>query len=335
VKLRHSILGVLLTVTASGAPADFREIYSLAASNLVGVTKAQLDAAAVKGLLTEFAGRLSLGEAPDTATNNAEKPLARSTVYENSFVYFRIGKVAGDLSAELRQAWQALTETNKDKIKGVVLDLRFADGQDYAAAGAAADCFLTVGEPLLEWPGGSANSTKKDEAISVPVALLVNGRTAGAAEALAAVLRATDRALTIGGKTAGQASVFKEFTLANGQKLRVATAEIRLAGGPSLAEPLTPDIPVDSTLADDQGHVADPYKDLHADTNATAAVKHPGRRFNEAELVREQRAGLNPGEDVPNSLPPAPTPPLLADPALARALDLLKGLSALGNGRPG
>jgi hypothetical protein len=338
---------LILAATANASPPEFREVYGLVRSNLAGVDQAQLDEAAISGLLNEFPGRVAVVDAgASSETPAASKPLAKASVFDGSFAYFRVAEVSGDLPAELRQAWQALVETNKGKIKGVVLDLRFAGGADYTAAGLTADCFLATGQPLLEWPGGSVASSNKDNAISAPVTILVNAKTSGAAEALAAVLRATDRALTVGTKTAGQASVFKEFPLSTGQKVRVATAEVRIAGGPTLTDGLTPDIPVETTLEDDKAYMDDPYKQLHSSDTAhnagqtnisEVATNEPEPRFNEAELVREHREGLNPGEGMLSS--PAQSnetgAPIVADPSLARALDVLKGLAVINGGKPG
>jgi len=345
-KARRAILLVSLTIGAMttraagpASPPDFREIYSLVRSNLAGATAGQVDSATIEGLTNQFSGRVSVVDAAPEASNALKPALARTAIYDGVYAYFQVASVTPDLPGELRQSWKSLEETNKAPIKGVILDLRFADGGDFTAAGETADCFLSTGQTLLEWPGKTISSVKKDDAITAPVAILVDDKTSGASEALAAVLRATDRALTVGARTAGQASIFKRFQLSNGQELRIAVADVKLAGGPSLAEGVTPDIPVDSTLAQDRSYLDNPYHVIGAGTNAAGEpTNQPLRRFNEAELVREQRAGLNPGEELdatPTAQSEAPGPPVIVDPALARALDLLKGLNVLNRSRPG
>ena len=54
------------------------------------------------------------------------------------------------------------------------------------------------------------------------------------------------------------------------------------------------------------------------------AVRRP--RFNEAELVRERREGISEA-DMTALGSREPEKPMVTDPALARALDLLKGLA--------
>ena len=128
----------------------------------------------------------------------------------------------------------------------MILDLRYAAGDDYASAAATAELFVKKDQPLLNWGNGMVRSKEKSDAISLPVAVLVNRQTAGAAEALAAVLRETGAGLILGSRTAGQAMIAQEFPLKNGERLRIATAPIQLGDGSALsAQGLKPDIAVE------------------------------------------------------------------------------------------
>lgn len=347
----------MLTATAGFAeptttPPDFRQVYQLLRSNLDGVTSSNLDRAAVKGLLDELPGQAMLvnGSSKSASAPAKSDPLSKAVIFDGSYVYFRVTSVEGHLADKLRSAYQDLSQTNKSRIKGVVLDLRFAGGSDYPAAAAVADCFLDSEQPLLDWGAGSASATKKTNAITVPLAILVNSQTTGAAEALAAVLREADTGLILGETTAGQANIFKDFPLNNGEKLRIAAAQIKLGDGTVLNHGVKPDIMVDEPLADERAYQDDPYKNLHPppapknDTNSTVSEtsQTPHRVLNEAELVREKRAGETPdGEDDSDDKadqPAAnatPAPPVVADATLARALDLLKGLAVMQESRPG
>ena len=74
---------------------------------------------------------------------------------------------------------------------------------------------------------------------------------------------------------------------------------------------------------------AAPTNELHASTTN----RSPRRRMNEAELVRMSREGqaIDRETVAANPTPPLPEPivPVVTDPALARALDLLKGLAVV------
>jgi hypothetical protein len=171
------------------------------------------------------------------------------------------------------------------------------------------------------------------------VAVLVNRETAGAAEALAAALRETGAGLILGGRTAGQAMVAQEFPLKNGERLRIATAPIQLGDGTAMSEQgLKPDIAVEVSLEDERGYYEDAFKttdktNLVASgglslTNQASGTNHLVRRprFNEAELVRERREGVSESDLTALRVHEAEKP-MVQDPALARGLDLLRGLA--------
>lgn len=328
-----------------GGPTQLEQVYNLLRTNLQGADTANLDQAAVKGLLNQYHARATLVRegTPDGASAVAA-PLGKTTVFDDSYAYFRVMRVGGDLARELRRAYHQLSQTNKSGIKGAVLDLRFAGGDDYACAGTTADCFLNADQPLLDWGTGTARATAKSDSISVPVAVLVNGKTAEAAEALAVALRTSKPALLVGSKTAGEANAFKDFPLANGDKLRIAMGQIKLGDGSSFSGAVEPDITVSTSAVEDEGYLKDPYQlsgnpnARPASTNSQYSVDHSSlfRRFNEVQLIREHAEGA----DLEQQLGDEPAaskeiPPQVTDPALARGLDLLKGLDVVQKGHPG
>jgi C-terminal processing protease CtpA/Prc len=322
----------------------FEELYQLLRTNSGSLSDSELNQAAVKGLLDELQAQVVLvtNAAPDNAdTTNA---LIQASVFNESFAYFRVGKIEGAFDKTLKEDYQKLVSTNK--LKGAVLDLRYANGTDYSAAAKAADLFIKTEQPLLHWGEKSANATAKTDAIALPVAVLVNHQTAGAAEALAGILRETQVGLVIGANTAGQASVFKEFELANGHRLKIATAPVKLGDGEEIPKDgLKPDIQVSVSAEDEKAFYDDPYRALPkpasltgSDTNNLAGnsdTNRPRRRLNEAELVRMQREGVSFDPEI-SSRPerkPEPSKPMVTDPALVRALDVLKGLSIVQQSR--
>jgi len=281
--------------------AQFEQVYTLLRTNLQGAKAAQLDRAAIKGLLNQFPSKVMLvREGGSEAQTAADAPLGKTAVFDNSYAYFRVLKVETNLAGELMASYRDMAATNKSKIKGVVLDLRFAGGTDFAAAAAAADCFLNADQPLLEFGGVTARSTKKDNAITVPLAALINSKTSEAAEGLAAVLRQTSTGLLLGTESAGRASLFKDFPLNEGGKLRIAVGEIKLGDGTVFRGGIKPDIVVKTNPEDEKAYWEHPWqvpgevgKTNAAGTNLAASPSQTNggafRRFSEAELVREQR----------------------------------------------
>ncbi len=190
-----ALTGWLATPCARGAdttnPApDFKEVYDLLRTNLTGVTDENLNRAAVQGLVSQFPGKVALvgGAADGSAIPQGGTALSKSAILENDVVYLRVGRVVGNLANELSAACRALTATNK--VAGIVLDLRFAGGDDSTAAQATEKLF----------------AAKKF--ISEPLVVLVNGETRGAAERLAAALRHAGAGLIIGSPPAGEAATF-------------------------------------------------------------------------------------------------------------------------------
>jgi C-terminal processing protease CtpA/Prc len=191
------------------------------------------------------------------------------------------------------------------------------------------------------------SSTDKEDALTAPVAILVNGQTSGAAEALAMALREAGVALLLGGRTAGQAMVMQEFPLKNGDRLRVGVSPVKLGDGSTMsAGGLVPDIAVQVNPADERMYYLDAFKPAAKTstsagatvtaTNAAGGTNRPARRprLNEAELVREHKAGADFDTEPRIEREPEPEKPVVRDPVLARALDLLKGLAVVRHSRP-
>jgi hypothetical protein len=337
-----ALLAVLLlalarihAATPDGAP-EFREVYELLQSHLTGVNSQELNSAAVEGLLEQFPGRVSIGSGSPGDTNTPM--LAEVRAFDDGVAYVRVRRVASGLADKLAATWSEMGATNS--LKGLVLDLRFAGGDDFQAAAATADLFAAKERVLLDWGEGVARSTAKTNAIAAPVAVLVNERTSSAAEALAAVLRETGTGLIIGGKTSGSAMVTREFPLKTGQTLRIAASPVKLADGTELTTGVKPDIEVAVSLQEERAYLEDPYS-APAETNSMESLvsqdgdtNRPARRNrpSEADLVREHRRG-NTNDLLQPPLAPKPDRPVIADPALSRAVDLVKGLALVRGSR--
>lgn len=330
----------LVAAPAEPAP-DFGEVFGLLRTHLKGIDADALNKAAVEGLLDQLHPKVTLLPARDPDTPATPAPsLRKSLLFDGAFGYFQFGPLAGDAGARLREAFDQLNATHP--LKGVILDLRFAGGTDYGAAVAVADWFFAGSQPLADWGSGMKHSAVKDNALALPLAILVNTKTAGAAEVLAGVLRQGGIGLLLGSRTAGQASQFAEFTLRNGQRLRLAVQPVKLGRGrPISASGLRPDIHVAVRLADESRFLEDAYAPAAAGAPASAAAAAAGtaasqatnagsRRINEAELIRRHRENRGPDDEREAGQEAGePDAPVLQDPVLARALDLLKGLAVI------
>jgi hypothetical protein len=190
----------------------------------------------------------------------------------------RVGEVQKNLADEISAAESTLTTTNK--IAGTILDLRFAEGDDLAAAKATADLFT---------------------AQKLPLAILVNGETHGAAATLATDLQESRAGLVFGGST----EVKPDIAVA------VKTDDEKKVSGQSLRA---------ARAGRDQRRCRHEYGDLSTFIDHTS----------EADLVREK---IKDGDEDEDSMPPRPAraaKTLHPRPdVLARAVDLIKALAVI------
>ncbi len=116
----------------------FQEVFRLLRANLPNASEEDLNRAAVHGLLSEFYPRVILVTNGAPASPPPESSLLSKTrVYDQLYGYLRVARVATGLADQVKSSYEKLDATNR--LKGVVLDLRFADGQDYAAAASVAE----------------------------------------------------------------------------------------------------------------------------------------------------------------------------------------------------
>ena len=342
---RSSILGLAgmlllaLSLPAAERPAtpDFKEVETVLREHLAGAPDESLNRAAVDGLLLALKGRVLL-ETNASATAVAPAAtgpcVARQRIFDGGVAYVQVKRVADALPGEIAAAVKRLSATNK--LTGFVLDLRYADGTDYTAAAHTVDLFLSKEVPLLNAGQGLLRSEAKTNAIQLPVVALLNEETGGAAEAVGAMLRQTATGLLIGTRTAGHAGVMNEFKLSTGQTLRLLTASVQL--GDAKAIPTTgvaPDIEVKVNPDDERRFYADPFAGtLAPEDSSTNTVANPPKRvrLTEADLVREHRTDGDAEEDVAPLGRTGPDGPVIQDPALARGIDLLKGLAVVRQG---
>jgi hypothetical protein len=333
-----------LNAQPSADSPDFKEVYDLIRTNVAGISQAQLDHSAVQALVTALAPKVMLVGSGSDTNDDSGKFVTKVAIFSQDIGYFRVGRVESGLPEALHQSIKDLLSTNK--LQGIVLDLRFADGRDFAAASGVADLFTSKERPLLDWGKGLQRSTGKSDAFMLPLVILVNHQTSGAAEALAAVLRDASAAVILGNRTAGQAMITQEFTLKNGQRLRIATAPIKLGSGATLSpEGLKPDIAVQVGPQEEREYMIDAFKNPQSTnfvissanlslTNQPGTTNRSRRsRFNEAELVRERREGANLDGELSLARGNEPEKPVVRDPALARGLDILKGLAVVRHSR--
>src|ERR1700678_252925 len=142
-----------------------------------------------------------------------------------------------------RQLKDALEKWGGEKLKGLVLDLRDNPGGVVQAALEAASYFLKPGQKILSVKGRSI----EDQTVEVPktatpygfpLAVLVNAKTASAAEILTGALQDHDRAVVLGEPSFGKGLVQNVFPLTGNTALALTTAFYYTPSGRSIQKPL-------------------------------------------------------------------------------------------------
>lgn len=155
---------------------------------------------------------------------------------------------------------------NRDKINGVVLDLRGNTGGDMGPMATAVSSLLPDGELMyyhyrsydvpvtlkdgvISNAGTGGKSLYPDEKLKVPVAILTDDMTASSGEALTLCFRELENTRTFGAPTAGYTSVNMLYNLYDGAQLYLTVAFDKARTGEIFKETsIEPDVATDSPL---------------------------------------------------------------------------------------
>ena len=173
-------------------------------------------------------------------------------------------------TAEAGQKYAKVAEDfiheNRDKIKGVVLDLRGNTGGDMGPMATAVSSLLPDGElvyyhyrsydvpvtlknGVVSNAGTGGKSLYPEEKLNVPVAILTDDMTASSGEALTLCFRGLERTRTFGAPTAGYTSVNMLYNMYDGAQMYLTVAFDKACRGEIFKETsIEPDVATDSPL---------------------------------------------------------------------------------------
>ena len=173
-------------------------------------------------------------------------------------------------TAEAGQKYAKIAEDfiheNRDKIKGVVLDLRGNTGGDMGPMATAVSSLLPDGElvyyhyrsydipvtlknGVVSNAGTGGKSLYPEEKLNVPVAILTDDMTASSGEALTLCFRGLENTRTFGAPTAGYTSVNMLYNMYDGAQMYLTVAFDKARTGEIFKEtPIEPDVATDSPL---------------------------------------------------------------------------------------
>ena len=216
-----------------------------------------------------------------------------------------------------------------ENINGIVLDLRNNPGGLLTQAISVSDEFLDSGEIVSTRgrnpeDGERFNATPGDMAEGKPMVVLINGGSASASEIVAGALQDHRRAIVVGTKSFGKGSVQTVMPLRGDGAMRLTTARYYTPSGRSIqALGVSPDIVVEQPRRDPGAEDEDEADAAAARTRSEATLR--GRLNNdslsedEIRQIEEDRAKAEAAAKLREE-----------DYQLAYAIDILKGLSAIG-----
>lgn len=152
----------------------------------------------------------------------------------------------------------ALTGLEATGIRALVIDLRNNPGGLLDAAIAVCNEFFERDELIVYTQGRTPESRENFKADgrhvrrTYPMAILVNGDTASAAEIVAGAMKDTRRAFIVGEKTFGKGSVQSVMPLRQGEGLRLTTARYYTPSGITIHERgITPQVELEIPAEDE------------------------------------------------------------------------------------
>src|SRR5262249_36382320 len=138
--------------------------------------------------------------------------------------HVRIGALGKGTADELRLA---LLDLQRRKMRGLVLDLRWCPGGFLTEAVQVAELFLGEGTiatvKMRDRPDDVYRSPDGGKFRQFPIVVLINGDTVGGAELIAAALQDHRRAIVVGQRTRGKASVQTPIVVAPGLDFKVTS----------------------------------------------------------------------------------------------------------------
>ena len=158
---------------------------------------------------------------------------SQAVIYDNldGIGYIRIIDFYSNAVAQLKTA---LDEQLQAQVKSLVIDVRAASGGEVQFAARMADLFVPLASTgsgamasAVNRAGETVELFSSDTAeVTVPVVILTDGATKGAAEFFVSALKAFGKAQTVGTVTAGKGTLQKLFELSDGGAVMLTVAVI-------------------------------------------------------------------------------------------------------------
>ncbi len=178
----------------------------------------------------------------------------RALILEDGIAYLKLSEFREDTAKELAQA---LRDLERKGMKALILDLRNNPGGLLVSAVEVASRFLPKDKVIVSTKSRNAETlvykslSSSPKYLDMPMVVLINRGSASGSEIVAAALRENKRAVLLGEKSFGKASVQSVLPLSDGSALRITTAKYYTPEGKSIHQNgVEPDIVVTKEVSD-------------------------------------------------------------------------------------
>ena len=300
VSKRYGYAAVIAVIP--GGPADKAEIESGDIIEAIeGKTTRDMSLAEIDGLLTGNPGStVNVSVVRPRRAQPVKSVLTRAIVtdppvsdkmMEDGIAYIKVDDFPKGRSQEIANKLKAV---QKEGAKKIILDLRNSgDGEENEGI-ATANLFLNHGTITYlqgqKYPKQVFNADPEKAVTSLPLVVLVNHGTAGAAEIVAAAVMENARGDVVGDKTFGSGSIQKVIDMPDGSALVLSVAKYYSPSGKAVQDTaVTPNI----LVADNNDDFIAPDEDENAPDDAQQEkqqkANQPDDQLNRAiEVLKNQ-----------------------------------------------
>jgi len=219
-----------------------------------------------------------------TITRDVVKvPAATEKILQSNIGYIKVDALPKGKALEIAAKIKAAQEQGAKKL---ILDLRDASDGDENEGIAVANLFLDHGTITYlqgqKFPRETFTADAKKDVTNLPLVVLVNRGTGGAAEIVASAILENARGDVVGDKTFGMGSIQKVIPIQDGSALILSIAKYYTPNGKAIQDDaVTPNI----TVADNNDDFVLPDDDDDNDA-ATEQAKKPKTIDNDQQLQR-------------------------------------------------
>lgn len=154
--------------------------------------------------------------------------------------YVSIGQFSPEMPQRIKELVQNFCKLEKDKRKGIIIDLRDNPGGVLESAIELCELFLPPGSEIVSTRGRAGDEIKKYMATlnpidtTTPLILIVNRGSASASEVVAGAIQDNDRGVIVGEQTFGKGIIQSVSLLPYDSYLKITTAKYFTPSGRSI-----------------------------------------------------------------------------------------------------